>query len=460
MKRNLPKYKITIDDEYSEGENLGIEQIAFTKNPAILVKGLAFASDAKKVSFNDDLKYRICAPAMIPMEIYRNDDSEYYVEFTAEEIDAIHKKFMGSLTNKNVFNLEHDNTETVPAYLLEAWIVDSPETDKAYMSYGIEVPKGTLMVTTQVTDKEYYKQLVANNQVGYSIEGFLGMKLSEIIQGKYSENTYTDYPEAAIENAKIALRWADENGWGDCGTPVGKARANQLANKEGISEETIARMAAFERHRQNSQKELGDGCGRLMWLSWGGDEGIEWASRKLEQINNNKNQKLEKMNEKTLLPAGEYTDKDGNVFVVAEDGTITPKTEMTNTSKEEEIAIDTTEVPVGDEAPVETVSGETETKETEIKETELADAEVEVDADTVVEDTELAEAPTEEVVVDAPVETYSKEEVDAKFEELYKLIADMQAEDDAEDVIEGMVPAEVKMNVHDRFAAFVNFSKQ
>ena len=45
-------------------------------------------------------------------------------------------------------------------------------------------------------------------------------------------------------------------------------------------------MAAFERHRQNSQKELGDGCGRLMWLAWGGDEGVEWAQRKLKQIDN------------------------------------------------------------------------------------------------------------------------------------------------------------------------------
>jgi hypothetical protein len=99
-------------------------------------------------------------------------------------------------------------------------------------------------------------------------------------------DTYTDYPKAATENAKIALRWAEENGWGDCGTPVGKARANQLANREGISRETIARMAAFERHRQNSTKELGDGCGRLMWLAWGGDEGVEWAQRKLKQIDN------------------------------------------------------------------------------------------------------------------------------------------------------------------------------
>lgn len=96
--------------------------------------------------------------------------------------------------------------------------------------------------------------------------------------------SYNDYPKAASENAKIALRWAEENGWGSCGTPVGKARANQLANGENISEETISRMAAFERHRQNSDKELGDGCGRLMWLAWGGDEGIEWAQRKLRQI--------------------------------------------------------------------------------------------------------------------------------------------------------------------------------
>lgn len=106
--------------------------------------------------------------------------------------------------------------------------------------------------------------------------------------GEYAQETYTDYPQAATDNAKIALRWVDKNGWGDCGTAVGKARANQLANREPISRDTIARMAAFERHRQNSNKELGDGCGRLMWLAWGGDEGIAWAQRKLEQIDKKK----------------------------------------------------------------------------------------------------------------------------------------------------------------------------
>lgn len=100
--------------------------------------------------------------------------------------------------------------------------------------------------------------------------------------------SYNDYPQAASDNAQTALNWAEKNGWGDCGTAVGKARANQLANREPISRDTIARMAAFERHRENSKRELGDGCGRLMWLAWGGDEGIEWAQRKLEQIDREK----------------------------------------------------------------------------------------------------------------------------------------------------------------------------
>lgn len=178
---DLPLFKITIDPEYSEGQDLGIEMIAFTSKPAVKVKGMAFNSQ-EKLYFADNTKMRIVAPAMIPMEIYRNDEGdEYFVEFTAEEIEKIHAKFMSNLSNKDVFNIEHDAENKVPAYVLEAWIVEEPNTDKA-KAYGIDVPKGTLMLTAQVTDEAYYNDLVSNGQVGFSIEGFLGMKLSEIEQ--------------------------------------------------------------------------------------------------------------------------------------------------------------------------------------------------------------------------------------------------------------------------------------
>ncbi len=178
-----PVYKITIDPEYSDGEDLGIEMIAFTSKPAIKVKGMAF-SQATPRTFSDDIKMRIVAPAMIPMSIYRRDEdgTEYDVLFTEEVIESIHAKFMQNLQNKDIFNLEHEAEEKVPAYILEAWIVENPKQDKAFTTYGIEVPKGTLMLTSQVTDKEYYDRLVESGQVGYSIEGFLGLKLSELLK--------------------------------------------------------------------------------------------------------------------------------------------------------------------------------------------------------------------------------------------------------------------------------------
>jgi len=179
MVNDLPIYKITIDPEYSDGEDLGIEQIAFTSNPAIKVRGLAFKNATKRF-FSDSLKYRVTAPAMIPMEIYRrDDDGEYYVTFDEQTIEQIYVKFMQNLKDRNVFNLEHNQGKEVPAFILDSWIVEKPTLDKAFTSYGIEVPKGTLMLTAQITDVDYYNQLVKDEQVGFSIEGFLGMKLSK-----------------------------------------------------------------------------------------------------------------------------------------------------------------------------------------------------------------------------------------------------------------------------------------
>lgn len=195
-KKNIPTYQITIDPAYAEnGEDLGIEQIAFTATPAIKVKGMAFSSQAKPLFFSDELKYRITAPALIPMEIYRFDEDskeEYNVKFTKEEIELIHGKFMKQMVNRDLFNLEHDQSKTVPAYVLEAWIVDTPLEDKAYSSFGIEVPEGTLMVTAQVTDKEYYAELVAQEQIGFSIEGYLGMKLKEQTKTNIQMNKLPD----------------------------------------------------------------------------------------------------------------------------------------------------------------------------------------------------------------------------------------------------------------------------
>ena len=100
--------------------------------------------------------------------------------------------------------------------------------------------------------------------------------------------SYSDYPESVKNNAKAVLKWVDENGWGDCGTDVGKQRANQLANGEPISEDTIQRMYSYlSRHKVDleSSKSYDDGCGKLMYDSWGGLSALSWAESKVNSFN-------------------------------------------------------------------------------------------------------------------------------------------------------------------------------
>ena len=43
-------------------------------------------------------------------------------------------------------------------------------------------------------------------------------------------------------------------------------------------------MASFKRHQQHKDVPYDEGCGGIMWDAWGGSSGVEWAIRKLEQI--------------------------------------------------------------------------------------------------------------------------------------------------------------------------------
>jgi hypothetical protein len=103
--------------------------------------------------------------------------------------------------------------------------------------------------------------------------------------------SHSDYPESVKNNAKAVLKWVEENGWGSCGTDVGKQRANQLANGEPISEETIQRMYSYlSRHEVDleSSKSYDDGCGKLMYDSWGGKTALSWAESKINTFEKEK----------------------------------------------------------------------------------------------------------------------------------------------------------------------------
>jgi hypothetical protein len=287
-----------------EKEDLsGVEAISVVEFPAIEENFIALNQQLQLAKVDDE-KRILMGAALIPNKnIYRrNGDDEYYIFFSDATVKKASELFLMN-SNQNNATLEHQK-KINDLSVVESWIVEDTEMDKS-KKYGLNAPVGTWMVSMKVNNDTIWNDFVKTGKVkGFSIEGYFADKLEmslqlekeqELIQKikdiilkdqkkKVDLESYTDYPKQATENAKIALRYAEENGWGSCGTAVGKARANQLANREPISEDTIARMASFERQRQNSDRELGDGCGRLMWLAWGGDAGVEWAQRKLKSI--------------------------------------------------------------------------------------------------------------------------------------------------------------------------------
>jgi hypothetical protein len=342
----LPLYEIFINDDDDTGMNL----ISVVEKPAIEIKGYAF-SDVVELEFKQqEDKQIIVGPALIPNKKIRRQDEDgnmYYVFFSKETIEKMVEKFNRYGSNRKI-NVEHTD-RMIDAFIMEDWIVEDQYYDKS-KKYGFEVPVGTYMIKVKVEDKNFWMEEVkGNGKFGFSIEGLLGQQLvtmNEVIEkvectcgwtwklidggnepyichkcGKDNakvkeENfqSYTDYPKAASENAKVALRWAEENGWGDCGTPVGKARANQLANGEAISEETISRMASFARHLQWEDKPLGDGCGKLMLYAWGGREGIEWASRKLEQIREEKMNLIDELDIEDLRDIHNFLEQEFSII--------------------------------------------------------------------------------------------------------------------------------------------------
>jgi len=291
-------------------EMSGIDAVSVVSSPAIEENFIALHKHEVELKEIDTEKRILMGAALVPnKQIYRRNDKneEYHIYFSKETVRKASELFL-MRANQNNATYEHDKKLSGMS-VVESWIIEDEKKDKS-AKYGFSLPVGTWMISMKVNNDEVWKDVKEGKVKGFSIEGYFAdkyeMSLNEesnepqnedevlleaikriIVDAERQElRSYTDYPKAAVENAKIAVRYAEENGWGSCGTAVGKIRAGQLSNNEPISEETISRMAAFERHRQNSDKELGDGCGRLMWLAWGGDEGVEWAQRKLEQIKN------------------------------------------------------------------------------------------------------------------------------------------------------------------------------
>jgi HK97 family phage prohead protease len=99
---------------------------------------------------------------------------------------------------------------------------------------------------------------------------------------------FSDYPQAATDNAKRALEHREEYD-SKCGTPVGWETARILSEREAISVERLPRIYSFlSRAKTYDQGEFFDSdkneiCGSVMYAAWGGNEMLNWSEKTLNE---------------------------------------------------------------------------------------------------------------------------------------------------------------------------------
>lgn len=290
----LDTIELFIDDTK---EDDGIEAISLVEYPAIEENFVALSKHKVEFKTVDSDKRIIVGLALVPDKLIyrRRGDYEYNIVFSKETVRKASELYLKRLKLNNA-TLEHNDQMTTGVSVIESWIVEDPEKDKTAL-YGLNAVEGAWAVTMKIDNEEVWGDVKQGKYLGLSIEGMFSdnvdveeieasevlEELKKLLSEEVEMESYSDYPESARNNAKKALKWKKENG-SSCGTSVGWTRANQLASGQAISRDTIARMASFKRHQQHKDVPYSEGCGGIMWDAWGGTSGVEWAIRKLEQI--------------------------------------------------------------------------------------------------------------------------------------------------------------------------------
>lgn len=283
----------------TDKDEFGVQAISLVDEPAIEEEFVYFKNENLVLEKVVDEEQRLLVGAALvpnrPIYRRRKDGEEYYVHMSKSTVRAVAHKFLKQ-ARVGETSLNHDE-ELYENFVVESWIVEG-ENDKS-KEYGLVVPEGTWLVTMSIGSDRVWNEYVKTGKVkGFSIEGRFAdrMKVDEALakakvkddkrysKGKRIElESYADYPDAVKNNAKRGIELNEKNG-NKCATQTGKVRAQQLANGEPVSIETVGRMYSYlSRAAEYYDESDTSACGTISYLLWGGKAALRWAESTLRE---------------------------------------------------------------------------------------------------------------------------------------------------------------------------------
>ena len=189
-----------------------------------------------------------------------------------------------------------EETDKVVDQMSKAWWL-TPNEKRAAMSYAHDEDNPILdeyyipanLIPASGSDIDFADPQPLADEDSKKKNPISNIEVKDSIELKAS---YNDYPQSASNNAKRMIDWREKYGRDEvtAGTSVGWQRASSLSKRESLSESTVARMAQFNRHRENAtiDPKFKDtpwkDNGYVAWNLWGGTSGVNWAIKKIKQI--------------------------------------------------------------------------------------------------------------------------------------------------------------------------------
>jgi hypothetical protein len=183
----LPLYKMFIADDIDGEEE--VDFVALVESPAIQRNFLAFAEHSEdevtnKLTFavQDEDQRIVSGPLMIAdLPIYRRDeDGEYYVMFTGEQIKKIVQRFFKKGYQAKV-NIEHGK-KAEGVYMFESYIIDRDRGVNPPTGFE-DVADGSWFGSFKVENEKLWNEVKAGTFKGFSVEGlFRYEKAGMIVQ--------------------------------------------------------------------------------------------------------------------------------------------------------------------------------------------------------------------------------------------------------------------------------------
>lgn len=300
-------FELTIEDEDVDG----IFAISMVDDPAIMAWGTYFGKEEVRFAEVDGYENLFMAPILIPDRKILRIDGEgnpyevFLSKSTIKRLSQLYleKKFQDQVT------VEHEK-KVEGITLVESWIKESANKDKSLL-YNLSAPVGSWIGTFRITNEEMQEKFRKGEVSAVSIEGlfnhdlveatkvedkdiedfteeeadeFLRLLRNMIFGDEVELESYTDYGESIRNNAKRGIELNEKNG-NKCATQTGKVRAQQLANGEPISVETIKRMYSYLSRAETYYDESDTTkCGTISYLLWGGKSALSWSRNKLREL--------------------------------------------------------------------------------------------------------------------------------------------------------------------------------